>query len=93
MIQSKDMNTKDGTNRVYDLTDFAFAREVVKDHPRIIKIYEKLLPVLYNYAQYQGVWPVLQMVEDSKLLLEMQLEFYEKIYKSKGLVNAKNTKK
>lgn len=81
MINSK----KDDTHTLHDFTDFAFARDVVKDHPRIIKVYEKLLPVLYNYAQYQGVWPVIQMVEDSKLLMEMQLDYYSKIYKNKGL--------
>lgn len=85
MITSKDKVQK---NNVFDLTDFAFAKEVVKDHPRIIKIYEKLLPALYHFAQYQGVWPVIQMVEDSKLLLEMQLDYYSNIHKAKGLVKS-----
>lgn len=80
-------------NNVHDLTDYAFAREVVKDHPRIIKIYEKLLPALYHFAQYQGVWPVIQMVEDSKLLLEMQLDYYSNIHKAKGLVKNESTSK
>lgn len=82
MVPSKDQN-----HTLHDLTDYAFAREVVKDHPRVIQIYDKLLPVLYGYAQYQGVWPVLQIVEDSKLLMEMQLAYYNKIYKTKGIVN------
>lgn len=70
----------------YDLTEYAHAVQVVKDFPRIIGIYNKLIPVLYAFAQYQGVYPVLQMVEDSKLLLEMQYSYYEKIHKSKGKV-------
>lgn len=78
---------------VYDFIDYTFAREVVRDHPRIIKIYEKLLPALYHYAQYQGVWPTIQMVEDSKLLLEMQLEYYSNIYKNKGLIKNENSRK
>ena len=87
MIDSNDTVEK---NNIHDLTEYAFAREVVRDHPRIIKIYEKLLPALYRFAQYQGVWPTIQMVEESKLLLEMQLEYYSKIYKSKGIVKDKN---
>ena len=77
---------KKNAHTVHDLTDYAFAKEVVRDHPRIIKVYEKLLPVLYAYAQYQCIWPVVQMVEDSKLLAEMQFDYYNNIYKSKGLV-------
>ncbi len=78
-------------HNLHDLTEFAFAREVVKDHPRIISIYKKLLPVLYAFAHYQCVWPVLTMIEDSKLLAEMQLAHYTKVYTSKGLL--KNGKK
>lgn len=85
-------SSKDETHTVHDFIDFSFAKEVVQDHPRVIKIYEKLLPVLYGYAQYQGVWPVIQMVEDSKLLMEMQLDYYGKIYKTKGLVTKDESK-
>lgn len=86
-------NSNERIPGVYDLTDFAFAREVVKDHPRIIAIYTKLLPALYLYAQYQGVWPVIQMVEDSKALLETQFDYYNKIYTTKGLVKDESTSK
>lgn len=72
---------------IHDLTDYTFAKEVVRDHPKIIAIYTKLLPVLYGYAQYQGVWPTIQMVEESKMLLEMQLSYYAKIYKNKGRIH------
>lgn len=77
-------NKVEGTT--HDLTEYAHAKEVVRDFPRIIAVYTKLLPVLYQFAQFQGVWPVIQIVEDSKLLLELQLEFYQKIYNSKGQV-------
>ena len=87
MIKS-DKDEKSAT--IHDFTDYAFATEVCRDHPRIIKVYEKLLPVLYNFGQYQGVYPVLQMIEDSKLLLELQLDFYQKIYKRKGRIEKKD---
>lgn len=91
MIESNDTVKKE--NNVYDFTDYTFAREVVRDHPRIIAIYTKLLPALYNFAQYQGVWPTIQMVEDSKLLLEMQLDYYSKIYNDKGRIKNENPRK
>ncbi len=86
MIDSK---KDDKSATVHDFIDYAFAVEVCRDHPRIIKVYEKLLPVLYGFAQYQGVYPVIQMVEDSKLLLEMQHRFYKEIYKAKGKIDKK----
>ena len=89
MLECNDM--KQGS--LHDITDYAFAREVVRDHPRIISIYSKLLPVLYAFGQYQCVWPVITMVEDSKLLAEMQLSYYRKIFLTKGLVDAPKTKK
>jgi hypothetical protein len=89
----KDVVKSDVEGEVFDLTDFAFASQVVKDHPRILKVYEKLLPVLYSMAQYQCVFPVIQMVEDSKMLAQMQLDYYQKIYKSKGKINGPKTKK
>jgi hypothetical protein len=88
----EESSKKDTPHTLHDFIDFQFSKEVVKDHPRIIAIYNKLLPVLYGFAQYQGVYPVIQMVEDSKLLLELQLDYYGRIYKTKGLVNESKTK-
>lgn len=89
MIPSK----KDDKSNVHDFIDYSFSKEVIRDHPRVIKIYETLLPALYKYAQYQGVWPVIQMIEDSKLLMEMQLDHYSDIYNSKGLRKNENPRK
>lgn len=89
MLDSKDKDDKDSQHTVHNLTEFAFATEVMRDHPKIIKIYNALLPVLYKYAQYQCVWPTIQMVEESKILAEMQLDYYGKIYKRKGKVEDK----
>jgi len=87
MIESVEMKDDDkDSHTLHDLKDYAFSREVIKDHPKIIKIYDKLLPVLYQYAQYQCVWPLIQMVEDSKVLAAMQLKYYSNIYKNKGEV-------
>lgn len=91
MLQSKQVEPS--KNNLYDLTDFAFAAEVVKDHPRIIKIYEKLLPALYHFAQYQAVWPVITLIEDSKLLAEMQYDHFKQVYDKKGNIQDESSRK
>lgn len=69
---------------IYDLTDFAIAKQVTEDFPKVMKIYEKLLPALNHYQQYLGVSSVIIAVEDAQTLMRMQLEQFEKIHKSKG---------
>jgi hypothetical protein len=91
-MQDNMLLSTEESHSLHDLTEFAFSKEVLKDHPRIISVYSKLLPVLYAFAHYQCVWPVIQVVEDSKLLCEMQLQYFQKIHKTKGLVNASKEK-
>jgi hypothetical protein len=88
------LTSTNSEHEVHDLNEYAFAKEVVKSHPKIISIYAKILPVLYHFAAYQCVWPVITIIEDSKLLAEMQLEYYSKIHSTKGLVkNGEKRKK
>jgi len=78
---------------VHDLTEYSVAIEVIKSHTKIINIYAKLIPVLYHFAAYQAVWPVLQLVEESKLLAETQLAYYQNVLKTKGKIDAVKTKR
>lgn len=82
MVKDDSENSK---HQVFDYIDYAHAKEVVRDFPKIITIYTKLLPVLYEYAQYASVWDTIQTVESSKLLAEIQMDHYYKIYLRKGL--------
>lgn len=76
---------KEQTN-LYDLTDYAIASQVMKDFPKIMKIYEKLLPALSHYQHYLAVASVVIAVEDAQTLIRMQMEQFEKIKASKGKV-------
>lgn len=80
MIESKK------SDNTHSLKDYAYAKEVVRDFPKILSIYNKLLPVLYPYAQFTGVWEVIQSVEDCQTLMKIQYEFYKKIYDKKGKI-------
>lgn len=81
-----DKNDIDYTNNRYSLTDYAISRQVCEDLPKIISIYNKLIPVLSHYQHYTGVAHVLELVHDSKTLLEIQHRYHKNIYKAKGLV-------
>lgn len=71
---------------IYDLTDFAIAKQVTEDFPKVMKIYEKLLPALNHYQHYLAVSSVIIAVEDAQTLMRMQMEQFEKIKASKGKV-------
>lgn len=71
----------------HDFLEFAYSKRVVEDMPKIISVYRKLLPVLYQYQQYTTIWNVIQSVEDSKLLAELQLTYYQTIYEKKGRIS------
>lgn len=72
---------------IYDLTDFAIAKHVTEDFPKIMKIYDKLLPALNHYQHYLAVASVMIAVEDAQTLMRMQMEQFEKIKASKGKLN------
>lgn len=92
MIDSDMKDDDKDSHTLHSLKAFAENKEVVADHPKIIKIYDKLLPVLYQYAQYTCVAPLIQMVEDSKALAEMQLRYSLKVIKNKGKIDGTKTK-
>jgi len=78
------MNMSHGSR--YDLTEFAYSKNVVQDLPKLIHIYEKLIPILESYRHYTCAWEVLQAVEDCRMLAKIQLDYYGQVHKNKGLV-------
>lgn len=87
-------SSNDSQGKTYDLTEFAIAQDIVTSFPRIIKVYKKLLPVLYENARYHGVWITIQAVEDALTLMEMQLRQAQKTFNEKGLIDeSRQTKK
>lgn len=68
----------------YDFIEYAHSREVVRDFPAIIYIIEKLIPALQDKSQYSGVNHLLEAAKDSHIMLNMQLDYYKKIYDDKG---------
>lgn len=71
----------------HDLANYAMSKEVIVDLPRIMGIYEKLIPVLLQYQHYYGAWSVIVAVQDAQQLMKLQLAEYRKIHANKGKVD------
>lgn len=72
---------------LHDLTDFAVAKQVVEDFPKIMNIYNALLPALAHYEHYLVASNVIGAVKDSQTLMNMQMEQFQKILDAKGKVD------
>jgi hypothetical protein len=74
---------------LHNFTEYAYAANVVEDFPRILAIYQKLIPALQPHQAYTGVALVLQAVLESQALMQRQLKHYNQVYQTKGKVQAK----
>lgn len=69
---------------MFDLTEYYMSLQVTKDLPRLMSVYEKLIPVLTAYQHYTVASEVLDAVLECQMLLEIQLEHFTKVKESKG---------
>lgn len=69
---------------IFDLTDYAISKEIVKDFPKILELYFKVLELLLPYRHYAGVSLVTSTIEDSSVLMTRQLKQYKKIKETKA---------
>lgn len=69
---------------IHDLTSFAIAKNVVKDFPIILMIYDSMLKLLYPYCHYAAVSLVVNAVEDAKILMKSQLNESQRTHKQRG---------
>jgi hypothetical protein len=74
------------TASLHDLTDFAISKQVVEDFPKVMLMYDKLIPALEKYQHYLAVSSVILAVQDAQTLMRMQMEQFEKIHESRGKV-------
>lgn len=71
---------------VHDFIEYSFSAAVHKDFPKIIRMYSKMLDFLYQHGRYAGVAPVIASIEENKLLMEIQYDYYRRVYERKGKV-------
>jgi hypothetical protein len=76
----------DVSEKVYSFDEYKHSAQVVKDFPKLIFIMEKILESMHDYKHYTAVWHVIQSVADSKLTLELQYDYYNRVNKLKGRI-------
>ncbi len=69
---------------IYDIFEYRHAEQVIKDFPALIAICDQLIPILEEKKHYTAVFALLQSVHDSRVMLNMQFKYYNKIYNNKG---------
>lgn len=75
------------TTNIHNFIEYAHAAQVVKEFPKIIRMYDKMLDWLREYGAYTGVQHVISSVEESRILLIMQYDYYLKVFNTKGKTN------
>jgi hypothetical protein len=80
------MSQRIDADNKYDLNEYGHSKQVVKDLPKILFILDNIIKLLDNYRHYLGAAAVLESAYDARTLLQLQLVYYEKIYKDKGKV-------
>lgn len=71
----------------YDFVEYAFAKDVVADYPKLLEAYDKMQELLLPYSQYRAVHHVILSIEEARLAMLMQLDHYSQVYKKKGKRN------
>lgn len=68
----------------YDIREYALSKQVVKDLPKIIYVFKKLITFLEPFLKYKAVAVVHETVRDAKFALELQYDHYKKIKDNKA---------
>lgn len=71
-------------SEVYDLKDYAFAKQMVDEIPKALEALEITRGTLYKYHNFNAIVDVLQAVENASLILGTRLPYFENILASKG---------
>lgn len=83
-MSHNDIELKDKKGSIHDLTVFAISKNVVKDFPIVLMIFDSMLKLLYPYCHYAGVSLVVSAIEDSKVLMISQLNDSKRVVKRKA---------
>ncbi len=76
----------------HNFLDYAYAVEVCKDFPALITLYDKIIGTLVPHQKYTGVAHVLHALYEAQSLMEIHLDYYNHIKKTKGLVTENESK-
>ena len=69
---------------LHDMTDYAFAKDIHKEFPPIIKELDKVLKLLYANSSYMACQHTIQAIVESQEMMEQQLRLTASILEKKG---------
>lgn len=78
------MKETNNSSSVHDITDFAIAKEVVKDFPKLLSLLDKTILELYNYRHYKEISEILWNIDEHITFMRIHLEYYEKVKRTKA---------
>lgn len=70
----------------FDLLEYGLAKEICKDLPKVLEIFEKFKKELEPYKKYRDVGMVLDLLTDSAVMTQLQLGIYQQALKNRGKV-------
>ena len=73
---------------IFDLNDYATAKVVCDDFPRILAMTQSLVPALQPYQAYNEVYKILEVLMETDRKMQRQLKRYQEILDNKGRVSA-----
>lgn len=73
----------------HSFIDYKFAKRIVTDVPKIIKNLDTMKSLCYGFLEYKDINSLLFEINEIQAVLRIQYEYYNEIYKGKGIVNDK----
>lgn len=74
-------------SNAYSFLDFAFSKEIVQDMPQILRLMDKFIESLKPHVKYKYVWTTYRTLEDHRMMLQLQYDYYRQIYEKRGLID------
>lgn len=69
----------------HNLIEYHFAKQVVKEFPRLKKILDETYKSLYDQRHFLCAEHVLQSIRESQEMIERQYVYYRKVLDNKGV--------
>lgn len=74
------------TGNVYNLYEYKYAKSVVQELPTLIKSLDSMSEYLSDYTNNIDVVSLLWEINQTSLVLQAKLEYYNNVYRNKGRI-------
>ena len=72
---------------INDIGKYRKAKKELDKLNHLIPELDKVVDILYNNLEYSGVWKLLNVVEETRVHYYMKRHEYNRIIRSKGIIN------